>query len=100
MNESNPLVPPASDPVVPTYNDRSRGLVVFGVLTILLGVLSGLMIGLMLLGHALSARNPNAPAPSFAMILPGLLMYGGLAVVLIWLGIGSIKARRWARALL
>ena len=27
-------------------------------------------------------------------------MYGFLAVALIWLGIGSIKARRWARALL
>jgi hypothetical protein len=27
-------------------------------------------------------------------------MYGALAVTLIWLGIGSIKARRWARALL
>jgi len=99
MNESNPLVPPAFDPVVPTYKDRSGGLVVFGVLTILLGILAGGMVGLMLLGQALTARNPNA-STSFAMILPGLLIYGGLAIALIWIGIGSIIARRWARALL
>jgi hypothetical protein len=29
-----------------------------------------------------------------------VLVYGGLAVALVWLGIGSIMARRWARALL
>jgi len=29
-----------------------------------------------------------------------MIIYGGLAVALIWLGIGSVMARRWARALL
>jgi hypothetical protein len=33
-------------------------------------------------------------------MLPGMAVYGMLAVALIWLGIGSIQARRWARALL
>jgi hypothetical protein len=33
-------------------------------------------------------------------ILPAAMMYLGIAVVFIWLGIGSIMARRWARALL
>src|SRR5690348_5365557 len=29
-----------------------------------------------------------------------MFLYGGLAVALVWLGIGSMMARRWARALL
>jgi hypothetical protein len=33
-------------------------------------------------------------------MLPGMAVYGLLAVALIWLGIGSIQKRRWARALL
>jgi hypothetical protein len=100
MNEPNSIAPPGADPTPPAYKNRSGGLIVFGVLTILLGALSGLMVPLMLLGQAINARNPNSPPTSLAMLLPVLLMYGGLAVALIWLGIGSIKARRWARALL
>jgi hypothetical protein len=100
MDEPNPIVPPAAIPPAPAYKDRSGGLVVFGVLTILLGVLSSMMLPLMLLGQFINARNPNVPATSLAMLLPGLLVYAGLAVILIWLGIGSLKARRWARALL
>src|SRR5436190_1347170 len=100
MNEHNPVVPPAANPVGAAYKDRSGGLVTFGVLTILLGVFSGLMLPLMLLGQLVNARIPNGSGNSVAMLLPSLLMYGGLAVALIWLGIGSIKTRRWARALL
>jgi len=100
MNEPNSTVPIETEPPPPAYKNRSGGLIVFGVLTILLGALSGLMVPLMLLGQAINARNPNAAPTSLAMLLPGLLIYGGLAVALIWLGIGSIKARRWARALL
>ncbi|MEP6822017.1 MAG: hypothetical protein ABI946_06675 [Chthoniobacterales bacterium] len=33
-------------------------------------------------------------------MLPVAALYGVLAVILIWLGVGSIMARRWARALL
>jgi hypothetical protein len=100
MNEPSSIVPPVVAPPPPAYKNRSGGLVVFGVFTILLGVFSAFMVPMMLLGQALNARNPNAPASSLAMLLPGLFLYGGLAVVLIWLGIGSIKCRRWARALL
>jgi hypothetical protein len=34
------------------------------------------------------------------MIVPAVVMYAAMAVVLVWLGIGSIMARRWARDLL
>ncbi|MGA3265983.1 MAG: hypothetical protein ABSE16_04080 [Verrucomicrobiota bacterium] len=100
MNELNPIVPPAAITPAPDYKDRSGGLVVFGVLTILLGVVSGMMVPFMLLGQLMNARNPGGPGASLTMLLPVLLMYAGMAAILIWLGIGSIKARRWARALL
>ena len=47
-----------------------------------------------------STINTSAPVPNFHMMIPVALIYGGMAVVFIWLGIGSIMARRWARALL
>jgi hypothetical protein len=100
MNESTPIVLPTAITTAPDYKDRSRSLVVFGVFTILLGTLAGMMVPLMLLGQLINAKNTNAAGGSLAMLLPALLVYGGLAVVLVWLGIGSIKARRWARALL
>ena len=79
--------------------DRSAGLIVFGILTILLGCLAGLFVLLMLVGVAASAKATSAPA-TFSTILPAISIYGVLAVALVWLGIGSIMARRWARALL
>lgn len=70
---------------------------VFGIFTILLGGLCGLFVPMMLLGYLAAAKTTQT---SIAVILPAVMMYGGLAVALVWLGIGSIKARRWARALL
>jgi hypothetical protein len=100
MNEPNPgAAPVESTPLPIPYKDRSVGLIVFGILTILLGCLAGLFVPLMLVGQAASARVTGAPAP-FSAILPAVLIYGVLAVALVWLGIGSIMARRWARALL
>lgn len=81
------------------YKDRSTGLVVFGILTILLGCLAGLFVPLMLVGQMASAKATGAPTP-ISTILPAMFTYGILAVALVWLGIGSIMARRWARALL
>jgi hypothetical protein len=101
MNDINPGSEPveSTPPPVP-YKDRSVGLTVFGILTILLGCLAGLFVLLMLFGQALSARTA-APAPAnFQTLLPVASIYGILAVVLVWLGIGSVMARRWARALL
>jgi hypothetical protein len=84
----------------PTYKDRSAGLVVFGILTILLGGLCSLFIPLMLAGQHLAAQGKGAAPMPMATLVPGLMVYGFLAVALVWLGIGSIMARRWARALL
>ena len=80
------------------YRDRIAGLIVFGILEILGGILCLLLLPLMLFGLAMAAQQGNAALSLHAMI-PGMCIYALLGIVLIWLGIGSILARRWARAL-
>jgi len=80
------------------FTDRKTGLVIFGILTTLLGGLCTLFIPLMFVGQAVAART-GVPQNNQA-VLPAILMYGALAVILVWLGVGSMLARRWARALL
>ena len=82
----------------PSHRDRRTGLILFGTLEILLGCLCLLMIGFMVLGQQMLARSTGAPA-SMRMMIPGMLFYAGAAVAFVWLGVGSIQCRRWARAL-
>lgn len=98
MDDQHSESPSIESSPVP-YKDRSTGLIIFGILTILLGALAGLMVLLMLLGQAMTPRTENGQPP-FSQILFVVALYGALAIALIWLGIGSIMARRWARALL
>ena len=98
MNEAMPLTAPIESPGA-ALKDRSTGLLVFGVLTVALGCLAGLFVLAMLAGQAMAARTTQVPA-NFAAILPAISIYASLAAALICLGIGSIQARRWARALL
>lgn len=83
----------------PSYTDRSGGLRVFGGLTILMGCFSGLLVLLLFWASSIEPQLADASA-SNASILPGVLVYGTISVILIWLGVGSIQARRWARAIL
>jgi hypothetical protein len=102
MNDQpTPPIPPieAISATVPDYKDRSTGLIVFGILTLLLGCLAGLFMLLMLV-QLTKTKPAGVPAVNPSGILMALGIYGGLAATLIWLGIGSIMARRWARALL
>jgi hypothetical protein len=95
MSEYDPVQAAAGE----AYYDRSTGLMVFGVMTIALGALAALLAVVTVLSLAMATLVPNAQVTP-AAVLPGICIYVGAAVVLIWLGIGSIKARRWARALL
>ena len=100
MSEQNSGAAPIdSTPPAEAYKDRLLGLMIFGCLTIGMGCLCGLFVPLMLFGQMMSAKTTGEPA-NFATILPATFIYGILAVALIWLGIGSMMARRWARALL
>ena len=96
--ENTPDITPLETPL-PTYKDRSTGLTIFGILTLLLGGGCGLF-ALAMSVSLLKIRAAGAPPVSVWGILSAFGIYGGLAVALIWLGIGSIQKRRWARALL
>jgi hypothetical protein len=86
--------PPATTPTLP---DRSTWLMLFGSFQILLGCLCGLM-GLMMV--FMPALGPMAGAPqgqaTNAQMIPAAAFYLVLTVAFVWLGIGSIRARRWA----
>jgi hypothetical protein len=82
------------------YKDRRTALIVFGVWDIFLGLMSGVFALFMVLGVVLTQAMPESQQVPVRHIVPGLVMYVAIAVVLIWLGIGSIKCRRWARALM
>lgn len=88
------------------FKDRRTGLVVFGILEILLGGLCALLIVLLLFVFVLASRSATVRTPGgygFVGEVHGLgvaaTLYGLLAVAFVWLGIGSIRCRRWARAL-
>ena len=83
----------------PDFKDRRAGLIVFGILAIFIGCICALFVPLMFLGQALSARTTGEPQ-DYRMVLPGAMSYAVMGVGFVWLGIGSIMARRWARALL
>lgn len=92
----------STEPLPPSplaYSDRRTGLIIFGVLEILIGCLCALIVPLMIIGMAIGAKTTGAP-PDNGAIFSGVVVYGLAAVAFVWLGVGSIMCRRWARALL
>jgi len=79
-----------------THKDRTVGLVVFGILQILIGVCCAMLIPLSLAAQALGNAGGVASVDA-RTVLPGMVVYVALATTFVWLGIGSIRARRWAR---
>jgi hypothetical protein len=78
------------------YKDRKTGLVIFGVLELLLGAFCVLALPLMILGQVLAARAGDGTA-QFRIIAPAIAVYAVMGALFITLGVGSIRARRWAR---
>ena len=97
--------PAAAVPRAP-YKDRRVGLILFGILEVLIGLFFLLAMAFGALGSAMAGsmagtlplEQQAALAPR--AMLPSLVFDLLLAVYFIWLGIGSMTARRWARALL
>ena len=83
------------------FKDRKVRLVVLGVIQIIFGVLSALLVPFMILGIVASSATGKGPAEGISMktMIPGILFYVVLAVWFIWIGVGSVMTRRWARAL-
>lgn len=93
MSDSSPPPPPIG------YKDRRVGLILFGVILIGIGALCGLFIPLTLLSQAMAAKNSGAQYNP-AMTVPIVAVFSVFAITGIWLGVGSMLCRRWARALL
>jgi MFS family permease len=89
---------PMNTAIAGEYRDRKAGLLVFGILEIVLGALFLLMVPLMILSLVVASRHAGPSVAPQAMVA-AMGPYALAATVLIWLGIGSILGRRWARAL-
>jgi len=92
--------PLAAQPVpdTPPLADRRTGLLIFGVIQILLGLLSALMVPLAALGAFMSRLAPGG-AMRPGQYISGIATYVFIAAALLTLGIGSVQMKRWARAL-
>jgi len=81
------------------FKDRTVGLIIFGAVSILIGVICALLVPLSLVAVAFSGSAAGAGV-DYRSALSASALYTVMAVVFVWLGIGSIRARRWARELL
>jgi len=88
-----PIAPP------PAFTDRSTGLLIFGIIQIILGLLAALMIPFAMLGAFMSRLVPGAAGMRPGQVVSGIVTYAVIAAALITLGVGSVQAKRWARAL-
>jgi hypothetical protein len=88
-------------PTAAAHRDRSGWLLFFGIVEILIGAvfcLPGVIVLLAL--PFLSLTQPAAPIPSPAGVLLNLLLYFAGGAAFITLGVGTLRARRWARAIM
>lgn len=77
------------------YRNKKSSLVVFGIVEILGGLCCALLTAIALIPLIVSPNDSSIP-----QIVPGLLVYIFLSIWLIWMAIGTIRARRWARTLM
>jgi hypothetical protein len=92
MEEGNP-------PAAPGFRDRSSALVAYGWVLITAGALCALVALLSAALFALARSSPGGPPMAAGGVLFNVAYYLCLAAVFIVLGVGSIRARRWARPL-
>lgn len=78
--------------------DRSAGLILFGAFQILLGLGCVCVVLGMAAATEMQSR-PGAPPVPAASAISNIVIYGLLAVYFFSVGVGSIRKRRWARAL-
>lgn len=84
------------------FKDRKTGLVIFGIFHIILGAFCVLFMLVTIVG-AMALRNlgeNTIAAMSVGQMILVVLLYLLLAVWFAWMGIGSILARKWSRALI
>src|SRR5688572_8421786 len=80
-----------------SFKDRRGGLLAFGILQIILGLLAAGFVLVVAAGHEMAAQRGGTASGS--ALASAIVVYGMAAVYFVVTGIGSIRARRWARAL-
>lgn len=93
------MTPETLTPAPVEYRDRRTGLIVFGVLVAAMGGILLLFVPLLFLAQFAAPSRTGVP-PTPQMIIPGVVFCLVIATCFIWLGIGSMLCRRWARAIL
>jgi hypothetical protein len=95
--EAEPSQSSVPSSVVPSYRDRSTGLVIFGIIQIIFACFAALTLAIMTVVtlDALASTSDHVESGQF----PAMLIYALLCVSFFILGVGSIRKRRWARAL-
>lgn len=90
-----------SAPVQPlTFKDRRTGLVIFGILSCLIGgfaALGALAMPLALATSNMVPKTPGVPQPDARSMIVGAIIYVGIAVLFVWLGVDSFRTKRWVR---
>jgi hypothetical protein len=84
------------------FKDRKTGLVIFGIFHIIIGAFCLLFMLSTIIG-AMALRNlgeSTVAVMSVDQMILVVFLYLLLAVWFVWMGIGSILARKWARALI
>jgi hypothetical protein len=84
------------------FKDRKTGLVIFGIFHIIIGAFCALFMLLTIVG-AMALRNlgeTTIVVMSVGQMILVVFLYLLLAIWFVWMGIGSILARKWARALI
>jgi hypothetical protein len=83
------------------FKDRSNWLVSAGILEILFGCLFGLLCMLLPVFGLVAREIPDLNGLlDTRTLVPSFSVFLTMAIGLVWLGIGTIKARRWARDLM
>lgn len=77
--------------------DRRRGLLIAGIVQILIGLLAAGFVLVVAAGHEMATRRGGVASGS--ALASAIVVYGMAAVYFVATGIGSIRCRRWARAL-
>jgi len=78
------------------FRDRRGGLVAYGILQIVVGLICALFVLVLAAALELTSRRGMAAPTNIA---PAFVIYGAAAFYFVTVGMGSIRLRRWARAM-
>ncbi len=84
----------------PTFKDRRTGLVIFGILSCLIGgfaALGALAMPLALATSNMVPKTPGIPPPDLRSLIVGAIIYAAVAVLFVWIGVDSFRTKRWVR---